>query len=621
MGRPFAQELEATIETFEVCSNYDYEDFQKYIKNILCDPVIAVGSGGSFAVASAFCLLIESLGGFAKAITPFELRNEKSIYKCHIILFTAGGNNPDTINAYNYIKKCEPRSSYVICTRQNSNIENEMLKYNDKNIKSIFIPNGKDGFLAVNSTIGMLAAFVKIYSNILEIENDKIDLNNRINIDLEIINKKTIIALCGQWTLPVIIDFESKCTEAGLVNVQIANLRNFAHGRHHWIAKNIEDTGIICFITEEDSKLATRTLKYIPDIPKVIFESNNNNINALPELFLEMFRIVHQFGKHRNIDPGRPQVPSFGSKIYHINYDLSKNDMDLKEREKSLFKKALYRKNPIYLEPRYKRFMDIYNKGFSYFKRNLFNNVFNSIIFDFDNTIILKNDTNAENYLKIVEKISEMLNNGIEVGFATGRGISIYHTLRDIIPKSLWEKVWIGYYNGSFIKNLNEDLIKIPENKEIKDLYDFLCEFGIESSCIEYRNSQISIFIDSSSREWLLKFIREIVEIKKYCLRIYETDHSIDIVINSVSKKCLYDYFKEKNYSILSIGDSGDLNGNDFELLNNDFSLSVDKVSYSYKNCWFLAPLGFKGPAATLYYLEHVNFANDIIGFKLEIFR
>src|SRR5947199_382422 len=60
------------------------------------------------------------------------------------------------------------------------------------------------------------------------------------------------------------IDFESKCTEAALTNVQTADFRHFAHGRHHWIAKRGDQTAVLALCGEEDSETAGRTLSLLP---------------------------------------------------------------------------------------------------------------------------------------------------------------------------------------------------------------------------------------------------------------------------------------------------------------------------------------------------------------------
>ena len=55
-------------------------------------------------------------------------------------------------------------------------------------------------------------------------------------------------------------DLESKLVEAGLVSVLLADYRNFAHGRHHWLAKN-PDSAVVALASKEETLLAERTLR------------------------------------------------------------------------------------------------------------------------------------------------------------------------------------------------------------------------------------------------------------------------------------------------------------------------------------------------------------------------
>lgn len=621
MGRPFAQELNAIDETYTISLKEDLAKFERYISNILSEPIIAVGSGGSFAVAVAFSTLIENLGGFAKVITPFELLEEPAIYKCHIVLFTAGGNNPDTIYAYKYIKKLEPLSTYVVCANQESKIEQEMQKSYDENLQTLHIPNGKDGFLAVNSTIGMLAIFVKIYCQFFHhaLEIDKTLFAN-IELEENFLNKKTIIALCGRWTQSVTVDFESKCTEAGLVNIQIANLRNFAHGRHHWIAKNINDTSIICFVTESDFDLAEKTLEYIPNIPKLIVTSSKKGILSLPELFTKMFSIVQKLGTLRGIDPGRPQVPGFGRKIYRINYNLVKKDEKLLLREKNLTYRAINRKCPGLSTFRDISIFNEYFSSYKTFKSSFDAQFFDAIIFDYDNTIISNNNEQSECFHKIMDEINILLEHGITIGFATGRGKSIRKALRKYISSDHWENIWVGFYNCACLKKLSDNKLEQPEDKDVMILRDSLMELVGQNTDIEYRGVQISISTNKNKQKWLSDIVHEIIRNKHLKVLLYESDHSIDVVSKEISKLCLYNVFSQNMHlATLCIGDSGNLSGNDYDLLNTDHSLSADKVSFSFNNCWNLAPLGVLGPAATLYYLKKIDILKSRRGFRLRL--
>ena len=64
-------------------------------------------------------------------------------------------------------------------------------------------------------------------------------------------------------------DLESKFTEAALGHLQIADYRNFAHGRHHWLAKRSETSAILAFIALRRiaSSPIARSICFPADIP------------------------------------------------------------------------------------------------------------------------------------------------------------------------------------------------------------------------------------------------------------------------------------------------------------------------------------------------------------------
>ena len=77
--------------------------------------------------------------------------------------------------------------------------------------------------------------------------------------------RPTTIVLHGPNARVGAIDLESKFTEAALGNLHYADWRNFAHGRHHWLAKRGAQSAIIALIGDDDERLAERTLALIPD--------------------------------------------------------------------------------------------------------------------------------------------------------------------------------------------------------------------------------------------------------------------------------------------------------------------------------------------------------------------
>jgi hypothetical protein len=100
-------------------------------------------------------------------------------------------------------------------------------------------------------------------------------------------------------------------------------------------------------------------------------------------------------------------------------------------------------------------------------------------------------------------------------------------------------------------------------------------------------------------------------------IRIFESSHSIDIVLSDVSKRSLVSIVEEmavclnKPKCALCIGDRGEWPGNDYDLLTSPYSLSVDSISPDPNSCWNLAPAGHRGVQATLSYINSIDIKNS----------
>ena len=611
MGRPFKQELESIGETYMFSSNVDSSKLEKYILNNLTTPFLVIGSGGSFAVALSCALLIESLGGFSKAITPFELMNSTNgLHSCNVMFFSASGNNADIINAYNFCKKNEARSTFILCIRESSKLVAEATsKYNDDSYLEISLPHGKDGFLAVNSSICALSIFERSFNNITNCSTGKpIDIKSSLSDDvLACLDARSIIALGGRWTTPVVADFESKCTEAGLANLMPADLRNFAHGRHHWIAKN-PDTSVICFVTSSEKALAEKTIKLLPaSIKTSIIVSERIGISATIELMFQLFYIVQKLGENRGIDPGKPGVPEYGRKLYHLCYNpLSETGFSSHHANNILARTALRKAKRIGLSGG--NYIDISIAAKNYLSR-LSAMSFGGLVFDYDNTIIKQNDVTDSTYIACIERIKLFAEAGIPICFATGRGKSIREQLINLIPEHLQEMIYICYYGGASILPLAET--PAPATNHIAPVLQEICaaleaETAFADITKSLRNTCISVEGPIPTLTNVYSFLtRKILENEISGVKLAKSDHSIDITLSSVSKRSAITFLKEKCCSeVLCIGDSGDETGNDYALLDHEYALSVGSISISTKTCWNIASLGLSGPNATLEYLS-----------------
>ena len=606
MGRSYRNEIGLLPETLKwSLAELDISDAKKVFSKIRDKNLLVVGSGGSFSAATYIAKIHEFITGhLSKAITPLEFSFQGSCAKNTAVIFlTSSGNNKDILDSFKQALVKPYILKIAFCLNKNGKLL-KLLKNNPNTLSiSYSSPVGKDGFLAVNSLIAFCVIAARAFNLIEDISTLYKKLITTISSfksdDFSsLLTKETILSIGGDWSIPVLVDFESKFSEAALGNVLISDFRNFGHGRHNWIDKRGNNSGIISFETPETYSIADRTFKLLPNyFPIRRVQTKFKGPIGTIDLFLCLFHLVSVAGEISNIDPGRPGIPEFGRKLFKIGIP-SKKAKSLSNETKEIWinrKSNTTAKSPNEL----KEFLD-------QFLRSIDSRRFKGIVFDYDGTLV----SDEERFTKPSNEISTLLNNilerNIKVGIATGRGKSVQVALRKSVLEEYWDKVIVGNYNGSFVKHLSED---IPSNydKPIKDIgivaQVLKNDQIISNDIIENRRKQITI--SPKNIHEIDKFFNIINELLFTFrnVRIYKSDHSIDIIHNSASKLNLLKEFENifsinPNY-ILKIGDQGEFPGNDFELLSEPFSLSVDKVSSSLTTCWNISPNGLEKSSAT----------------------
>lgn len=618
MGKNFEKEINSLDITYRKVLETDVSVLSNFLSTIRNEAILLVGSGGSFSVASAVEYLLLHAGYIAKAVTPVGLgMYSTQIRKMSIILFTAGGRNKDTINTYKFLSDLEPNYICSVCMKEDAPLKS----IQRANLHNLYfewdMPTKKDGYLAVNSLIASILLFSKALYELTKNNFFKLDLKYsfvkpNISSCKEVITKDSIIVLHGGITTPVAIDLESKFSETALGNVQLVDYRNFAHGRHFWIAHRVNKSSIIVMSSKKYENLIKRTLKLIPEeIPILNINMVQNNILGFLDCYMNMFHVVKEAGILQNIDPGNPKVSEFGRKMYHLSYNQC-NDEEYKVIKRNCILAAVNRK--ICGESEQERFNQYYNNCNEYIKE-ISKKDFRGIIFDYDGTLHQKGDF-LDVEKQIYSHINRLLEKRIIVGIATGRGKSVRVELQRVIKKEFWDSVLIGYYNCSTFGFLSDDYKpdkSITKSKNLLDISAYLKDFESHRIDIDSDNPyQISIKPKS-------KYHIDLDLLREICLRwkgikLVYSSHSVDIILDEISKSNIIDelmkYSKLADSDILFIGDSGAFGGNDFEMLSSKYSLSVDTSSKSDCSCWNIAPIGLRNLDATKYYFEKIIIGN-----------
>jgi hypothetical protein len=633
VGKPYQSELSALPDTYRWALSYPLGELSEAVKDAAQLPLIAVGSGGSLTTAHFAALLhAEATGALAIAMTPLELVATDTILRDLAVVFiTAGGMNPDIIGAFRRVVSREPKRLVVICARKSSPLVGETLAYESVRTVDFELPCGKDGFLATNSLLATATLLKRSYDS-LQAGGEPIP------IDLERLyptppgessagdlprhcrplwDRDTLTVLYGPTTKPAAIDLESRFTEAAIGHVQLADYRNFAHGRHHWMAKHPARTAVLSFESNYDRELADRTLALLPQaIPVVRLTGVGTGSTACLSTLLASIQIAGLAGQVRGIDPGAPRIPPFGREIYHIR--AFRTAPEGRTRRAASDDVAIERKTgmSVHLLASLGE-LDLWRSSFEQFLRRLRAASFAALVADYDGTLCDEKEVRIGLRDEVAAQIIRLLESGLLVGIATGRGESVRDDLRKAIPQDYWSRILVGYRNGCEIARLGDD--GVPS---------LLDELGIELVPIATRlvvDELLSRWVERSKQRprqltlyprpgvHLVRLWRRAFDLvrEEGCMRVQvlRSSHSVDVVAGGVSKRRLFDRLQQQigasapEKAILCMGDRGCWPGNDYDLLSTPYSLSVDEVSPSPGSCWCLSTPGIRGVAAGLEYL------------------
>ena len=529
----------------------------------------------------------------------------------------------------------EPTVLAAICTRSHTALSELASSHGWTSCHEFPTPVRKDGFLATNSLLATSVLLVRAYGyvfaalpslppkldDLLHPDQHPLRFSSALEQSFRpLCERRTLVVLHGHMTQPAAADVESRFTEAALANVQLADYRNFAHGRHHWLARTADDTAVLILSSPEESNVADRTAMLLPKSIPVLHLRFSAGPPGMLSAVLHSIYLGWFAAKAIGLDPGKPKVPQFGRRLYHLHaipksppsaITLSDSEACAIERKSGLTIANLHLRNQL----------DDWRSHYRTFQKKLANAHFSGVVFDYDGTLCHSTERVTGLRREVVARLIALLQAGIIVGIATGRGKSVKKELRaQIRPIHLRKLIMVGYHNAGEIGLLDDD--KVPPcdatlHDSLLEVNDTLTrnQFISRNSKLEAKGRQITLEV---TRPVLVQDIRNCVsDIARSHVetnvKIVQSSHSIDILAPGVSKQSLVTAMTERlghhqgNPEILCIGDRGRWPGNDFELLQHPFALSVDQTSQDQLTCWNLAPPGSRNVDACLYYMDHIK--------------
>ena len=607
MGKPYWRELGHIPATIRWSLSQDVSELRDtLLRKFAGFNLVTIGSGGSHVSAAYAALLHETFTGLlARPTTPLEAITRPPPRETAALLLSAEGTNADIRRVAEMLPRIGYDAVSAICTRIGSPLKGVLATYG-ATTHEFSVPTGRDGFLATNSLMAILVLLYRatISKESFALENQYNLVGSLPSIDGKesVLGNRTLIVLAQGWAMPAALDLESRFSEAGIANVSVSDPRNFAHGRHNWLSLHGEDSGIVSLETKESTREATRMLRLLPRGTEILrVKSESEGPAATIQLIHQVMGLAGKAAASRGIDPGRPEVAEFGRRLYRAG--TSKHLYFREQAPISRKKKALS------IGPRTED--EGVTSALCEFLQKLANTRFSGLAIDYDGTLCASERRFEHLDTAIRHELNRLLEEGIVLGIATGRGRSVYRELRESLFPRFWNRVLVGLYNGSRIISLSEDATEdrgeTPPHLAAARARLLPLE-GVLGFETMVRPQQISLWTHSGPDPSKLRAVvaEQLSEIED--LSVVMSSHSVDIFPAGTSKLAVVKALqKEQPGYILRIGDQGAGGGNDFELLNSGLALSVDRVSSSLETCWNLGAPGLSGPQLTLQYLRALS--------------
>ena len=644
MGRPYAEEMDRLAETYGWAAAAPLGRLPGAARGASAFPLVAVGSGGSYTTAQFAAAIHRRYGSAAASVmTPLEaVSTPQSLRPSAVLLATAGGKNPDVLGAFDRLLAREPRRVVVLCAREGSPLARRAGMHPYVEFADFEPPSGKDGFLATNSLLASAVLLARAYAaafgagdplpkSLAELlgvgPGETLEETERVCRPLW--ERQTLVVLYGPTCHAAAVDLESKFSEAALGTVQLADFRNFAHGRHHWLAKRGGETAVLALVSDEDRELAAAMLALLPKgIPVVRLAVPGAGIAAGLSALVRVFLVAGSAGKARGIDPGDPGVPPFGRKIYHFRAFAADDGPPAVPPAEAA---AVERKSGASVPSLVARgTLESWRSAYRAFRTGLLRARFRGVVLDYDGTLCYE----ADRFDPLSEAVSRQLNRllraGAVLGVATGRGKSVKESLRQAVRPRFWRRVVVGYYNGGDVAALSDDArpdgsdaVGPPLEPVAGVLKSAFADPGLAK--LTFRLPQVTIEPGpGASGDDLWNLLQHLIyTVGVPGVAAVRSSHSMDVVAPGVNKQAVVVRVREllaggPETPVLCVGDRGRWPGNDYSLLGGPHSLSVDEASPDPGSCWNLAAPGRRGAAAAVEYLEALEVSGDglKLGFK-----
>jgi hydroxymethylpyrimidine pyrophosphatase-like HAD family hydrolase len=634
----FSAKLDDTKRTIDLVLAQDIGPLSAALSDGLANVAVAVGSGGSAISAEYFSLCRGTLGAATTLVqTPMEfVLADGSLVDTDVFLFSAGGNNTDIIAAQQTAVARGARALHVVTNNSGAQIAKACADLPNARTHVLPTADVKDGFLATHSLAGAITALLVASDAVANGDPTAalgLDFLGAADSVFSADSRKamaecfsslrrtdTILLLEDPRLSTVGLLIETSVWETALCGIQRTDHRNFAHGRHVWLQHRSNEAVIVSLVGPESVSIWKAIEKSMPvNVRRFCLDMKNCGRLENAVGVLRALTIVEALGKATAVDPAKPGVGPFAREIYESRLLLDVSTVlpsPVRHKRAAMTKADLPDAGSLALI-----------ENFDAMKSRLRGATFHGLILDYDGTVVTAAGRYDPPTKPVINEIERLLGEGMQIAIATGRGGSAGERLRDALGAKFHSSIIVGYYNGGDTRTLDVDIREspLPKPKAIVEAEEWLdWNPDLFVSDAKVRRSPVQITIELASIRDVADFQRRFAARFRSTpeVRMARSGHSIDVCLSSA---CKTNVFRElasgagiSPESILCVGDSGDVLGNDYALLGMPFGLSVDQVCCRTETGWALFGAAITGPDALLHILKALR-RRPAGGFQMDV--
>jgi hypothetical protein len=575
--------------------------------------VVAIGSGGSAVAAAYFARCRTTLGlGPTFVMTPMEFVLSMGEWAGgEVWLFSAGANNADVAAAFKAAAASRCDAIRLVTVRLDGATAIAAAANPRAKVFLLPVADPKDGFLATHSMVAMVAGL--LFGSDLVTERpqgrDLVDaLGARATAALsdgldELVGGfrrgDTVVAVHDPQLTAVAVLLETSLWETGIAPIQRTDFRNFAHGRHVWAARHPGAMFVLSLTTDESEVVWRPINAAIPvEIRRggMLLGHGGRLCNAVG--IVRALAAIGHLGHVVGIDPGKPGRGPFAEAIYDDASLLTLADgLTAAVRHKAAAKQLHDPANEVggaLISLGAERLRDLADAKFT------------GIVLDYDGTVVHNQPLEARlgpPSKVVMDELTRLVDCGVRVGFATGRGGSAGKKLREALPSRVHDRILIGYYNGAHVRTLDIDITddRPAVNDGVASVAEWIAHSGLLRDRVHLDAREVQVTVNHTDLTDVATFaarLAECPEVVSGDVRVLRSHHSFDVVPRGTTKLAVVRAIAGNGGLVLGVGDSGSPLGNDHELLSGPYGVSLDSVCGSRIGAWTLFGSRLRGPDA-----------------------